>query len=195
ENLGNIKNGLQITLNNLKANTGQFRSRIQSVPSIERNLLEIQREQGIKEALYGYLLQKREEAAISLASNVSNSRTIDVAMAGDQPVKPRRMLILLFAVVLGLGIPVGALYAKRLLHDKVQRNKDVSTGVDVPVLGELSHSDSDEVLVVNRSARTDIAELFRLVRTNLGFASPHTGNTQVIMTTSSMSGEGKTFFC
>src|SRR5690606_7913951 len=149
ENLQNIKSSLQITMKNVEANTGQFRSRIQDVPSIERNLLEIQREQGIKEALYGYLLQKREESAISLASNISNSRTIDVAMAGDQPVKPRQMLILLFALVMGVGLPVGALYAKDLLNDKVQTNKDVTKVVDVPILGELSHSEADEVLVVN----------------------------------------------
>lgn len=193
ENLRNIKSGLEITLDNLEINTEKFRSRIQRVPIVERDLLEIQREQGIKEALYGYLLQKREESAISMASNITNSRIIDPAMASDEPVKPNRLLVLLLAVVIGLGAPVGALYAKDLLNDKVQTVKDVTKVVDVPILGELSHSGGKEVLVVNKSVRTEIAELFRLIRTNLQFAA-NGGSNQVIMVTSSMSGEGKTFF-
>src|SRR5690606_18828186 len=94
ENLRNIQSGLEITRDNLTTNTSIFRSRIQQVPTVERDLLEIQREQGVKEALYGYLLQKREESAISMAANVTNSRIIDPAMASDEPVKPRRLSVL-----------------------------------------------------------------------------------------------------
>ncbi|WP_257658723.1 GumC family protein [Parapedobacter lycopersici] len=193
ENLRNIKSGLEITRDNLLANTGQFQNRIQRVPTVERDLLEIQREQSIKERLYGYLLQKREESAISMASNTTNSRIIDSAMAGDTPVKPKKILVLLFALIIGIVAPVGALYAKDLLNDKIQTLKDVTNIVDVPILGELSHSDGRDVLVVNKSVRTEIAELFRLIRTNLQFAA-NGGANQVIMVTSSMSGEGKTFF-
>src|SRR5690606_4348994 len=85
ENLNNIKRSLTITRNNLQSKTGGFESRISQIPSAERNLLEIQREQGIKQSLYAYLLQKREESAISLASAVSNTRIIDPAMVNNQP--------------------------------------------------------------------------------------------------------------
>src|SRR5690606_14781846 len=87
----------------------------------------------------------------------------------------------------------GVLYAKDILNDKIQVLKDVTNIVDVPILGELSHSDGKDVLVVNKSVRTEIAELFRLVRTNLQFAT-NGGTNQVIMVTSSMRWEGMTFF-
>src|SRR5690606_6899628 len=193
ENLSNIKRSLTITRNNLAAKAGGFQSRISQIPSAERNLLEIQREQGIKQALYGYLLQKREESAISLASAVSNTRIIDPAITNDKPVSPRKLMIGLFALIMGFGIPIGALYVKDILDDKVGNMRDIEKVTDAPVLGELVHHDEEEALVVKKGSRTAIAELFRLIRTNLQFAAPGR-QAKVLMVTSSMSGEGKTFF-
>src|SRR5690606_1883147 len=193
ENLGNIKRSLTITRNNLQAKTGGFQSRISQIPSAERNLLEIQREQGIKQALYGYLLQKREESAISLASAVSNTRIIDAAITKENPVSPRTLLVGLIALVIGFGIPISGLYVKNLLDDKVGNMRDVEKISDVSILGELVHHDENEALVVKKGSRTAIAELFRLIRTNLQFAAPGK-HAKVLMVTSSMSGEGKTFF-
>ncbi len=191
ENLGNIKRSLIITRNDLEASSGKSRSRIQSVPSIERNLLEIQRQQGIKETLYSYLLQKKEEASISLAATISNSRIIDKAIADKAPVFPKKGMIYLYALSIGLGIPIIVLYLRNALNDKVQSVDDIQKIMDIAVLGEISHSDNDNVLVVTENRRSEIAELFRLIRTNLQFAG---GGNQVIIVTSSMSGEGKTFF-
>src|SRR5690606_24931312 len=115
----------------------------------ERNLLEIQREQGIKQALYGYLLQKREESAISLASAVSNTRIIDPAMTNNIPVSPKKMLVALLAFILGVGLPIAGLYAKDLLDDKVGNMRDVEKITDAPLLGELIHHDEDDALVVH----------------------------------------------
>src|SRR5690606_29036287 len=155
--------------------------------------LEIQREQGIKQALYGYLLQKREESAISLASTVSNTRIIDPAITNEAPVSPRKILIALAALIVGVSIPIGSIYAKGLLDDKVGNMRDVEKATDAPVLGELVHHDEEEALVVKKGSRTAISELFRLIRTNLQFAAPGK-EAKVLMVTSSMSGEGKTFF-
>src|SRR5690606_14960645 len=141
------------------------------VPSIERNLLEIQREQGIKEALYSYLLQKREESAISLASTVSNTRIIDKALAGDRPVKPKKIIVLFIALFLGSITPISVLYIRDLLNEKVTLMSDVQEFIPVPILGELIHNEDEEhTLVVQKSSRTPLAELFRLIRTNLQFA-------------------------
>ncbi|MDX5438048.1 MAG: capsular biosynthesis protein, partial [Pontibacter sp.] len=193
ENLQNIKSGLTITRNNLRANSSQFASRIQQVPSIERELLEINRQQGIKEGLYLYLLQKREESALSLAATVSNSRVIDAAMAGDLPVKPKKQLIYLLAFLVGLGLPFAGIYLKDLLNDKVQEARDVEKATATPVLGEIAHNSSGETLVVTEDSRGPVSELFRLIRANLQFATVGKEN-RVILITSSMSGEGKTFF-
>src|SRR5690606_10600058 len=193
ENLANIKKSLVITRNDLQSKTGGFQSRISQIPAVERNLLEIQRQQGIKQALYAYLLQKREESAISLASAVANTRIIDPAITNNKPVSPKTLLVGLIAIAIGLGVPIGALYAKDLLDDKVGNMRDVEKATDAPVLGELVHHDEEEALVVKKGSRTAIAELFRLIRTNLQFAAPGK-EAKVLMVTSSMSGEGKTFF-
>jgi tyrosine-protein kinase Etk/Wzc len=193
ENLRNIKNGLVITRNNLRASNAQFESRIQRVPSIERELLEISRQQGIKEGLYLYLLQKREEAALSLAATVSNTRILDPAMAGGSPVKPDRRMIYLLALVIGLGLPIAGIFLKDALNDKVQELKDVTNVTNTPILGEIAWADTNETVVVTHGSRSSIAEMFRLIRTNLQFATAGKTN-QVILVTSSMSGEGKTFF-
>lgn len=194
ENIRNIQKGIMITRDNLKASSSRFESRIQQVPSIERELLEISRQQGIKEGLYLYLLQKREESALSLAATVANSRMIDVPMAGDEPVKPKRLLIYLLALILGLGIPIGFIYVKDLLSTKVQELSEVKKATNTPVLGEIAKTTGADQIVVTRNSRDPVAEMFRLIRTNLQFATLGKDN-RVILITSSMSGEGKSFFC
>lgn len=193
ENLSNIKNGLLITRNNLNANMSQFESRIHQVPAIERELLEIQRQQGIKQGLYLYLLQKREESAVSLAATISISRVLDPAMASDLPVKPKKQLIYLVAILLGLGIPFAFIYIRDLFNDKVETLQEIKQATTTPILGEISHNDQPEKLVVTENSRSTITELFRLIRTNLQFSTVGKEN-KVILITSSMSGEGKTFF-
>lgn len=193
ENLHNIKEGLIITSNNLKANSGEFQSRIKKVPSMERELLEINRQQAIKQNLYLYLLQKREETAMSLVATVSNSRIIDPATARAAQVAPNKSTIYLMALLLGLGLPFAGLYLKDLIDDKVQNQKEVKSITTVPILGELSHNPSKEVLVVTKGNSSPLAEMFRLIRAKLQFAAIDKEN-KVILVTSSMSGEGKTFF-
>jgi tyrosine-protein kinase Etk/Wzc len=193
ESLQNIKSSLSITQKNLQNNTQKFQSRIEQVPSIERELMEIGRQQGIKEALYLHLLQKREEAALSLAATVStNSRVIDPAIADDQPVKPSKKVIFVVALLFGICFPVAIIWGKDLLNDKVQEMKDVEQATKTPILGEIYHNKSGKLLVATEMNKSPIAELFRLIRTNLQFATIGKQN-KVIMLTSSMSGDGKTF--
>ena len=193
ENLHNIKNGLEITRKRIQSTSGRFRSQIQKVPSIERNLLEISRQQGIKGDLYLYLLQKREESALALEVNVPKTRTLDSAVASDDPVSPKPTLAYLMAVIVGLGVPFSAIYLKDSLNDKVENRRDVQRLTETPILGEISHNGSGKSLIVTEDGGSSIAEMFRLVRSNLQFATAGKEN-KVVMITSSASGEGKTFF-
>ncbi|WPP52910.1 GumC family protein [Catalinimonas niigatensis] len=193
ENLKNIKNGLLITKNNLQSSSARFESRIQRVPSIERALLEINRQQSIKQEIYLYLLQKREEAGLSLASTTANSRIIDPATAGDYPISPKKSSIYLVSLMLGLFLPFAFVYVKEMLNDRVQTQKDVEKATTTPILGEIYHNTFSDHLIVTENKRTPITELFRLIRANLHFATLGKQN-KVILVTSSMSGEGKTFF-
>jgi uncharacterized protein involved in exopolysaccharide biosynthesis len=194
ENIRNLKSGLVITRNRLQSNYGQITARKQAVPSIERNLLEINRQQGIKQALYQYLLQKREESALSLAANVAVARVIDMPIAFDEPVKPKKQLIYLLALLLGLGLPIALIQVKDMLsNDRVHDMKDVALVTSTPILGEIAHNNSKGSMIVSNQSMSPVAELFRLIRANLHFAAIGQEN-KVILITSSMSGEGKTFF-
>jgi len=193
ENLRNIKNGLMITKNNLEANTAQFQSRISQVPAIERELLEINRQQSIKQQIYLFLLQRREETGLALASTASNSRIIDEAKASDFPINNSNSSIYLGAILFGLFIPIACIYTKDLLNDKVSSRKEVERATKMPVLGEIFRGENSDRIQVTEGNNSVIAETFRLVRTNLHFANLGKGN-QVILVTSSRSGEGKSFF-
>jgi len=193
ENLHTIKQGLVITRKNLQSSSGRFRSQINKVPSIERELLDINRQQGTKGNLYLYLLQKREESALALEATVSKSRMLDAAIADEAPVSPKKSLIYLFAVIVGLGVPFSGIYIKNELNDKIQVKRDVQRLTRTPLLGEISRSNAGTTLVVTKESTTSIAELFRLIRSNLHFATAGKEN-KVMLVTSSKSGEGKTFF-
>ncbi|WP_224999086.1 tyrosine-protein kinase [Cesiribacter sp. SM1] len=193
ENLRNIQQSMELTRSNLQANFAQFESKIEQVPLMEREIQAISRQQGIKEGLYLYLLQKREESALSLAATVSNSRVIDPATAGSIPVSPESSTFYMYALILGLGVPFAFIFVKEMLNNKVQEHKDVDKATATPVLGEIAHKRSGESLVVTKDSRSPVAELFRLIRANLQFANAGKEN-KVMLVTSSASGEGKTFF-
>lgn len=195
ENLRNIKKGLQITSNNLKYSSRQFQSKISRVPAMERELIEINRQQAIKQNIYVYLLQKREETALSLAATDSAARVIDPAMTNNIPVRPNKQVIYLMAFLLGISLPVAGIYLQSVLNNKVRVQQDVASILPIPIVGEIAHNSksSKDIVVVTHDNRSPIAEMFRLVRANLQFAA--VGKEKLaIMVTSSMSGEGKTFF-
>ncbi|MDB5119310.1 MAG: tyrosine protein kinase [Sphingobacteriales bacterium] len=192
ENLRNIHKSLNIARNNLRSNTSQYQSRIRTAPSIERGLSQRKRQEGVKEGLYEYLLQKREETALSLSATIPTSRVVDPPAAESTPVTPKTSLIYLVAFVMGCLIPASGIFAKDMLNTKVTELNDVEqTGA--MILGELSHKENLDTLVVRRSSRTTISELFRYIRTNLNYMTDDNDN-KVMLVTSSMKGEGKTFF-
>ncbi len=192
ENLKNIKNGLYISRRSLQAQSGLVGDKIQKVPVMEREFIEITRQQEIKQAIYLYLLQKKEESALSLASQVSNTRTIDQPTSRG-PVSPNRTNTVAYAGILGLFLPFLGLYLIDLMSNKIESRREVMKLTSTPILGEVCHDNSEELVVANANKRTPIAEMFRLLRTNLRFSLAGKEN-KVILVTSSMSGEGKTFF-
>jgi tyrosine-protein kinase Etk/Wzc len=192
EDIRNIKKGLTIARNSLSGKNVQFESLKKNVPSIERELLEIKRQQSIKENLYQYLLQKREEASLSKAAAVSNLRIIDKADFDDIPVKPKRTIILLISLLAGFLIPVTAISLLGMLNNKVS-NPDEVKRVGAPVLGEIIHTVLTERFLIKKDSRTVFAEMFRLLRSKLQLSATEQQN-KVLLITSTMSGEGKTFF-
>jgi capsular exopolysaccharide synthesis family protein len=193
ENLSNIKRPVEALRNNLSQEYNTIRAQVRSVPSKERELLEIARQQGIKEKLYLFLLQKREESAISMASSTSNASSIDPASSSWVPVSPDRNGTLRTAFIIGLLIPAAFIYLRDLLNDKITSKSDILNGTDMPIVGEIAHHNMvDREVVIGAKDRTVISEQFRMARTNLQYFILDKKN-PVILVTSSMGGEGKTF--
>lgn len=190
--VNSVKSGIQIAKKNLMRKEYQFNSKITSVPTQERQYLEIKRQQEIKQNLYLFLSQKREENALSLASTAPAARTIDKAYASLTPVAPKKMIIYLVALICGLLIPFLFIYIKDLINNKIEDSKELQRLIKAPYLGNICISHESERLVVREGRTTPIVEMFRLIRTNLQFLI---GNKKspVILITSSVSGEGKSF--
>lgn len=194
ESLRRLQSNLQIQKRDLKSQEGLLDNKIGDIPVQERQFRVIARQQKVKEELYLYLLQKREETAISLAATEPNARVIDAAKASKIPVSPKKNIIYLAALLLGLLIPFGILYVKELLDTKVKTRFDLTDKFNIPFLGDVPKSLTPNEMISSAS-RTSSAEALRIVRTNLDFMLNQVpdGKAKSIFMTSTIPGEGKTF--
>jgi capsular exopolysaccharide synthesis family protein len=192
ESIRNLKTAYNNAIGRLQQEQGNVRSRVEQLPIQEQNLLEIKRQQEMKQAVFKILMEKREESAISLAATISNIKVVEAATPNPLPVRPNRNSIRLIAIALGLAIPALVIFILELLNDKVTGRADIEKITDVPILGEIGHSYANEALVVRSSHRGIVAEQFRIVRSNLQYVLAAVQR-PVILVTSSFSSEGKSF--
>lgn len=197
--------------NNIKASLSTYKKVLQSkvsavsqisasqtnqyaaLPFQEKAIRSIERQQEIKETLYIILLQKREEAAVNLAITNPSIKMVDYAKASDEPVSPKRAIVYLAALLFGVGLPLGLLYLYFLLDTKIHNKNDVTAVVkDIPVIAEIPHI-AEASKLVKYLDRSILSEAFRMLRTNLNFLLKEKQQSQVIFTTSTIKGEGKTF--
>ena len=187
--------GLMITKESLDREASRYSRRISNAPGQERAYVSIARQQEIKAGLYLMLLQKREENAIALAATANNAKIIDEAIADDTPVSPKGKMIYLIALVLGIGIPVGIIYLIELTKFKIEGCADVEKLTSVPVVGDIpltdEKNDKNGSIAVFENKNNLMSETFRNIRTNLQFMLDN--DQKVILVTSTVSGEGKSF--
>ena len=184
--------GLQITKENLAREASRYSRRINDAPTQERQFVSIARQQEIKSGLYLMLLQKREENAITLAATANNAKIIDEALADDNPISPKKTIVYLAALVLGVGLPVGVIYLIGLTKFKIEGRADVEKLTSLPVVGDIPLADEKTgSIAVFENQNNLMSETFRNVRTNLQFMLENGKN--VILVTSTISGEGKSF--
>lgn len=184
---------LKITRNDLKQKENEINTKIAQTPRQEREFRIIDRQQKVKEALYLYLLQKREETNITMAATELNAKVIDVAIPVTEAVSPKKMIILLAAVILGLLIPFIVIYVINLLDTKIKTRLDIEGKTPIPFLGDVPTSETPNELI-DINSRSSSAEAMRIVRTNLEFMlHKQEGRSKTIFLTSTFSGEGKTF--
>ena len=188
----NVRAAYQIAINKLDESEGNINSHVNLLPGKSLGLLNIERRQKIFEDLYSLLSQKGLEISLSSASTISNSRVLEPAMAGADPVSPDKKSIYTMYLLVGMLLPTGFVLLRELLQDKVNGKADVEKYTTAPILGEIGHSEGKQTLVVTQNSRRLISEQFRIVRTNLQYMINKVDK-PVIMVTSSFSGEGKSF--
>lgn len=184
------------SINSMRANVQKLDreagAELASQPTVDKGLQEIFREQEVKVNIYTFLLQRREEIALQKTMVTSTARLIDDPIS-DAPVAPRKMLIMAVSLLLGVLIPGGIIFLRRTLFPTFSNKDELSRMTHIPVIGELSRTDiKGSGIVVGENVATPIAELFRLLRNNISFTRRGDGS-RVILITSSVSGEGKTF--
>lgn len=192
-------NNLELTVNTLSGQQAIINSKIYSAPTKERALRDITRRQQTTEELYLYLLQKREEAQIAVASTNPKCQIIDSAFrASRSPIAPRKKVVYLAALIMGMAIPFGFIYVKDVLDNKVHNMKSLEKITkNVPILGELPRLTKKQLRTFITDERSVLSESLRIFRTNLDYliktnqTSVHKNN--IVFVTSSISGEGKTF--
>lgn len=187
---------IETQIKNLQKNKSQTTAKIASNPTQAKYLLSVERQQKVKEALYLFLLQKREENELSQAFTAYNTQIIAKPHGLKTPIAPRKVIIVFAAFIFGLIIPFGATYVMQMLNTRVRGRKDLEN-LAVPFLGEIPmikfRKGQKENFVVKQGSRNVINEAFRVLRTNIGFVSSQDSSCNVIMITSFNAGSGKSF--
>lgn len=193
ENIRNIKTNLLTSKNNLQVDLRKVDRMLEAVPAKEKALLQISREQAIKNSIYTFLLQKREETALSYSSAVSDSRIIEGGRSKPTPVKPIAKLILGIGFAVGFFASIFIVIVREQFNRRILFRKEIEQQTGVPIVGELVYSEhADSPLVIGDGDRSVLAEQIRIVRTNLSYFGIK-DDRKVILVTSSIPGEGKSF--
>jgi tyrosine-protein kinase Etk/Wzc len=189
-----MQSSLNIQKRDLDRNEGILNSKIGRIPVQERQFRVIARQQKVKEELYLYLLQKREESAISLSATEPNARVVDAARGNKFPIAPKKNMIYLSSLLLGLLIPFGLIYIDDVLDTKIKSRLDLEGKTLIPFIGDVPTSDNPSEIMRSES-RTSSAEALRIIRTNLEFmvSKVPDGLAKTIFLTSTFPKEGKTF--
>jgi len=193
----NTLGGLNIKMNNVSKEERQARGKAMQVPEKQRVMLSVERQQKVKEELYLFLLNKREENAINQAMTDDNIRIIDPAYGSDAPVYPSRFKKVGTGIGIGIVLPAVVLLLMLMLNTGVRGRKDIEEATSVPFLGEIPlvqqrKKDGGDILVT-KTGREPLTEAFRILRTNINFMTKGGVPPKVITFTSFSKGVGKTF--
>jgi len=191
--IGSVRESLKIRQRSLQTQDSKFNRQIKDAPEQQREYVRVVRDQQIKERLYLYLYQKREENALMLAATSMPAKIIDVPQRDVNSKNPKPKKLFLLCFILGLGFATGLLYVYVLFNDKIDDAKDFEKRIKAPLLGQLIQNSRDAHIAIHEGESTVSAELFRSVRTSLRYVLPSDVKSPVILITSSINGDGKSY--
>ena len=191
--ISSVRESLRIRQRNLQAQDSKFNRQIQNAPEQEREYVRIVRDQKIKEQLYLFLYEKREENALMLAATTIPAKILDVPQRDVLSRSPKLKNLLVICFLLGLLFPAALLYVYVFFNDKIDDTKEYERRVKAPMLGEIVQNSRQAHIAIHEGESTVSAELFRLIRTNLRFMISSEVKSPVILVTSCINGEGKSY--
>ena len=192
ETLQGLKESLAISRKIFNEQENEFLARIKDMPTQEREFVDMQRQQLVKQELFLYLLQQREENALALLMTTPKGTIVNEAYNWSEPVSTPKIAILFAGLIMGFILPFIYLFLKDLLRTKFSTRAELEALTSIPVLGEICTEKSNERIVIREGENSSISELFRLVRNNIQFIL-NNKDEKVILITSSIAGEGKSF--
>lgn len=191
--IASVRESLKIRKRDLQAQDSKFTRQMKDAPEQEREYVRIVRDQKIKEQLYLFLYEKREENALMLAATTIPAKIIDIPQRDVRSRSPKLMNLLVICIILGLFFPAALLYIYTIFNDKVDDVKEYERRVKAPMLGEIVQNSRHAHIAIHEGESTVSAELFRLIRTNLRFMIASDVKNPVILVTSCVNGEGKSY--
>jgi capsular exopolysaccharide synthesis family protein len=192
ENISSLRNNLDASLRNLSGNTNSYTSTLNKLPQKERGLIAISRQQSIENGIYAFLLQKREETALSYNSAVADTRIVDNANTGVKPVGPKHSLAYGVALVMAIVAGAGIIAFREGFNSTIVFRSEIEGYTVAPVIGEIMQDNSGDALVIDTERETAIAEQFRQLRTSLAYIGINNKRKKLLVT-SSIGEEGKSF--
>jgi tyrosine-protein kinase Etk/Wzc len=192
ESVGQLKQQMSSMIRRLKSELSLKMSSLTSLPGKERMLLDISRQQAIKNSIYTFLLEKREESAISFASTVSDVRLVEPAQGDEEPIRPKRVVVLFLCFLLAIVLPGFYIYYFEILTGKIKFRSDIESRTKLTVLGEIYQGAEGSDFVIGSDNRSPIAESVRSVRSKMGYYLKG-DDCKIILVSSCLPGEGKSF--
>ncbi|MEY2764914.1 MAG: hypothetical protein RLZZ205_1338, partial [Bacteroidota bacterium] len=192
ESVTTIRKNLQLSQERMRRDLNTKMGALTSLPGKERLLLDISRQQAIKNSIYTFLLEKREESAISFASTVSDVRMVEPAQGDSKPVSPKKSIVFSLAILFSLLIPSIVIYYKEVLTGKIKFRTDIERRTKLSVLGEVLQGEESSEFIISSDNRSPVAESLRAVRSKMSYYL-HKEGSHVVLLSSCLPGEGKSF--
>ncbi len=192
ENINSIRNLTSTSLKGLNNQLYEYENSIRKIPNLERELLGIRRNFTVNENIYLYLLQKKAETGIAKATAVSDNKVLDDASVEETPVIPDKKTVIIISFLLAFILPVIIILLQGYIKNTINNKEDIEKLTKIPIIGVVGHLKTAEKLVVSKNPKSSIAEAFRSIRANLMYFGL-TDQNKIILITSSVGGEGKSF--